>query len=65
MAGSLVTYQHSVVLETCDIQFESVVYFASDEAFRRSFVGRTGWLDHFRLAIVRYERELFLAPYES
>ena len=65
MAGNFVTHQHAVIVETCGIQFESVVYFARDGAVSRSFVGRGGWLDHFRLAIVHYERDLFLSLYEA
>jgi hypothetical protein len=53
------------MIETFGVRFESFVYFAADYGPARNLLGRTGWLDHFRLAIVHYDRELFLSPYES
>ena len=65
MAGRFPAHEHTVTLETCGISFECTVYFAQDYGVKRSFLGRNGWLDHFRLAIVHYDRELFLSPYQS
>jgi hypothetical protein len=47
-----------------DIEFPAVVFFAEDPEFTRNFVGRTGWLNRLRIAIVDYDRLLFLSAYE-
>ena len=31
----------------------------------RDLLGRNGWLDRFRVAIVHYNREIFLSPHDS
>ena len=51
--------------QTFGIEFWADVFFAQDGAFRRNFLGRTGWLDRVRIGIVDYERMLFLGRYES
>jgi hypothetical protein len=33
--------------------------------FNRSFLGRSGWLDRLRVAVVDYDRMLFLSAYEA
>jgi hypothetical protein len=42
----------------------AIVFFASDSAFNRNFLGRSGWLDRVRIAIIDYDRILFLSPYQ-
>src|SRR2546422_4676506 len=56
MAGSFVAYEHEVTLHTLGIEFSAVVFFAHDPAFNRSLVGRFGWLDRLRIAIIDYDR---------
>lgn len=65
MAGSFLSYEHEVTLHTLGIEFSAVVFFAHDSAFNRSFVGRSGWLDRLRIAIIDYDRMLFLSAYGS
>jgi hypothetical protein len=43
----------------------AVVFFAQDSTFNRNFLGRSGWLDRLRIAIVDYDRLLFAIPYQS
>ena len=64
LGGSLAVYGHEVTMQTFDYQFESFVYFAQDPGINRNFLGRNGWLEHFRVAIVHYDRDLYLSPYE-
>ena len=47
------------------ITVESTVYLFADETIRKNVLGRRGWLDRVRLAIVDYEQVLYLAPYDS
>jgi hypothetical protein len=45
------------------IEFAAYVFFAQDPVFSRDFLGRAGWLNRLRIAIVDYDRMLFLSPY--
>lgn len=63
--GGFDAYGHSVTLETLRYSFDVVVYFAAEESFKRNVLGRGGWLDHVRLALVDYKGELYLSRYEG
>ena len=65
VAGSFAAYQHEVTIQTLGIEFSAVVFFAQDSTFNRNFLGRSGWLDRLRIAIVDYDRLLFVSPYQS
>ena len=65
VAGSFAAYRHEVTIQTLGIEFSAVVFFAQDSAFNRNFLGRSGWLDRLRIAIVDYDRLLFVSPYQS
>jgi len=53
---SFAAYEHEVTLQTLGLEFTSFVFFAKDPSFARNVVGRSGWLDRIRLAIVGYDR---------
>jgi hypothetical protein len=65
VAGSFAAYQHEITIQTLGIEFSAVVFFAQYAAFNRNFLGRSGWLDRLRIAIVDYDRLLFMSPYQS
>jgi predicted aspartyl protease len=65
VAGSFAAYQHEITIQTLGIEFSAVVFFAQDSTFNRNFLGRSGWLDRLRIAIVDYDRLLFVSPYQS
>ena len=65
MTGSFAAYEHEVTLQVLSIAFSTTVFFAQDPIFTRNFLGRAGWLDHLRLAIVDYDRNLYLSAYGS
>ena len=65
VAGSFSAYEHEVTIQTLSIEFSATVFFAQDLAFNRNFLGRSGWLDRLRIAIIDYDRILFLSPYQS
>ncbi|MGH9834808.1 MAG: hypothetical protein ACRD9Y_17455 [Blastocatellia bacterium] len=50
--GSLIAFGHSVTLHTLGLEFDSVVYFAADYGLERNLLGRVGWLQKVRLAII-------------
>jgi hypothetical protein len=63
--GQFLAYGHEVTLSVAGFEFDSVVYFASDEQIRRSVLGRFGWLDRMVLGLVDYEGQLYLNFYEG
>ncbi|MGO9256734.1 MAG: hypothetical protein ACLQU1_10590 [Bryobacteraceae bacterium] len=65
VAGSFAAYEHEVTVHTLGVEFSAVVFFAQDPAFTRNFLGRSGWLDRLRIAIVDYDGMLFLSAYDS
>jgi hypothetical protein len=62
--GSFDAYGHMLTLETLGYSFDGMVYFAADESFTRNVLGRRGWLDQERLAIVEYEGKLYVSRYD-
>lgn len=65
LAGSLTAYGHSVTMQTLGLEFDSIVYFAADYGLSRNLLGREGWLQKVRLAIVDYDSTLYLGPYSA
>jgi hypothetical protein len=63
--GSFAAYEHEVDLQVLGIAFSTTVFFAQNPVFTRKFLGRAGWLDRLRLAIVDYDRNLYLSAYDS
>ncbi|MDX2044858.1 MAG: hypothetical protein SF097_26840 [Acidobacteriota bacterium] len=63
--GSFLTYGHEVTLATCGLEWQAVVYFAESENFYLNVVGRIGFLDRLQIALVEYDQELYLSPYEG
>ncbi|HYE75573.1 MAG TPA: hypothetical protein VEF04_19680 [Blastocatellia bacterium] len=65
LVGSLVAYGHEVTLEVLGLTFSTVVYFAEDEYMKRNLLGRQGWLQLVKLAIIDYNSEIYLSPYNE
>jgi 8-oxo-dGTP pyrophosphatase MutT (NUDIX family) len=65
LTGSLTVYGHTVTMQTLGLEFDSVVYFAADYGLPRSLLGREGWLQKVRMAVVDYETTLYLSPYQE
>ena len=63
--GSFDAYGHMLSLETLGYSFDSTVYFATHEGFRRNVLGRRGWIDHLRLGLIEYESKLYLNRYDE
>ena len=58
-------YGHEVQLSCLDWTFETVVYFAEAAGFNRNVVGRTGWLQQFRLGLIDHESILYLSHHDD
>ena len=63
--GSFSTFGHWVTLITDDFSFDSMVFFAQDENFKRNVLGRHGWLDRLIVGINDYDGKLYLSRYDS
>lgn len=62
--GTTRTYGHEVELSTFGLAFYVMVYFAEDYSLSRNLLGRNGWLQQVKFAVVDYEETLYLSAYE-
>ena len=65
LTGSLEAFGHEVTLQTGDIAFQSIVYFAKHPGLQRNLLGRQGWLRNLRLGVIDYDNLLYLSAYDS
>jgi hypothetical protein len=63
--GTFSVYGHAVTLSCLDWRFETFVYFAIAPGFTRNVVGRSGWLQHFRVGLIDHDCLLFLSQYDE
>lgn len=63
LTGPLEAFGHEVTLQTCDMVFQSVVYFAKYPNLPRNILGRQGWLRKLKLAVIDYDNLLYLNAY--
>lgn len=61
--GGFYAYGFRVTLSTAGFDFNSMVFFATDESFTKNVLGRIGWLDKVVLGLIDYEGKLFLSKY--
>jgi hypothetical protein len=47
------------------MEFDSVIYFSAMPNLRRNLLGREGWLQKVRLAIVDYDSTIYLSPFQN
>jgi hypothetical protein len=65
LGGPLEAFGHEVTIQTGDLTFQSVIYFAKYPGLPRNFLGRRGWLRNLRLAIIDYDNLLYLSAYDK
>lgn len=58
-------YGHEVELSVLGLTTFSTVYFFADTAINRNVLGRVGWLDRVRLALVEHDSHIYLASYDQ
>ena len=63
--GHFFVYGHSVNVSCLGLSIESIVYFAEKYSMNRNVLGRRGWLDLVRMAIVHYDANLYLSNYND
>jgi predicted aspartyl protease len=65
LAGRMTAYGHEVTLETLGLVLSTFVFFSEEGRLPRNLLGRVGWLRLIRLAVVDYEHEIYLSPYDD
>jgi len=63
--GKFRVFGHEVILEVMGYSLETTVYFAEDQGFQRNVLGRNGWLNRYRIAIVDHDQLLYVSPYDK
>lgn len=63
--GIFTAFGFRVTLQVEGFQFDSLVYFAEDENFRRNVLGRHGWLELVKIGLIDYEGKLYLSLYSD
>jgi len=58
-------YGHEVTIAVGLLEWQAVVYFATNEDFDINVVGRQGFLDRLRVGLVDYGQLLYLGAYEE
>ena len=64
VTGSFQAFGHEIALHTMGMEWDAMVFFHSFGDPRSAFLGRRGWLDRVRLALIHYDREMLLSSYD-
>lgn len=65
VTGNFLTFGHTLTLATEGFEFDSTIYFMSEEGIGRNILGRLGWLDRMVIGINDYYGILYLKQHES
>jgi hypothetical protein len=63
--GEFQAFGHKVTITCFDWQFDSVVLFPATIEIGRNVLGRQGWLQKFRVALIDYDSVLHLSHYNE
>lgn len=58
--GNFTAYGHEITIRFSNLEWEAIVYFAQDESFPVSVLGRNGFLNKIDIAVIDYEQLLYL-----
>ena len=61
--GAFQTYGHEVTVSIFNLEWQAVVYFAESDSLSLNVLGRFGFLDRLRVAVVEYDQQLYLGLY--
>lgn len=63
--GSFMTFGHEVTISLKDLEWQAMVFFVTDEFFPVNVIGRVGFLDKLRIALIDYDQELYFSHYNE
>lgn len=63
--GFFATFGHEVKLDCLGITSATTVYFAAEWGFPRNVLGRVGWLNLHRIAIIDHDSLLYVSHYND
>ena len=59
--GKFIAYGHEITLTVANLEWNATVYFAKDETFPVSVIGRIGFLDRLKIGLVDYQQLLYIS----
>ena len=65
LTGTMTAYGHEVSLDVLGLTIHTLIYFSENRKLPRNLLGRQGWLQLIRLAIIDYDQELYLSAYHD
>lgn len=65
VTGTFYAYGHEVIVSVFNLSWQATVYFAEAETFPVNVVGRVGFLDQLRIALIDYDQILYASHYED
>jgi hypothetical protein len=65
VGGPFRAYAHDLSLEVLGLKSDAVVYFYEDRSAGRNVLGRSGWLNRVRLALVDHDSLIYLNSYDD
>ncbi len=63
--GTFQAFEHEITLSVFGLEWQTVIHFAESASFPVNVVGRVGFLDHLRIALVDYEQTLYASLYDQ
>jgi hypothetical protein len=64
LGGPIEAFGHEVTIQTGELAFYSLAFFAKYPGLPRNILGRQGWLRNLRMAVIDYDNLLYLNAYD-
>jgi hypothetical protein len=61
----MIFYGHEIKIQTLGYEIETTVYFWEHHRLPRNLLGRAGWINKFRLALIEHDLELYLSHHDE
>jgi hypothetical protein len=61
----MIFYGHEVRIRALGYEIESIIYFWDQYRLPRNLLGRAGWINKFRVALIEHDLELYLSHHDE
>jgi hypothetical protein len=61
----MIFYGHEIKIQALGYEIETTVYFWEHHRLPRNLLGRAGWINKFRLALIEHDLELYLSHHDE